>query len=186
MMNNSLYGSFRGPKFTDIWDTSIKFSLDVINSPLSILDEDTLAKLYYLLYACYGNSHIASSDVEQFKYKVYSLIFMYGPTWEKRLDIQKKLRELNEEELITGGRAIYNHAYNPGTSPSTSTLEELTAINDQNTTNYKKTKMEGYSILLSLLETDITKEFLDRFRTLFRTLAEPEEPLLYEMEDNII
>lgn len=184
-MNNSLYGKFRGPKFTDIWSTSTKFAADLKNSPLAILPDSTAIKLYYLLYARFGNSHIASFDVEQFKYKIYSTIFMYGPTWAKRLEIQQKLRELTEADLMTGGKAIYNHAYNPGTEPSTATLEELTAINDQNTTNYKKSKMEGYSLLLALLETDITKEFLDKFRPFFITVVEPEETLLYEMEDNI-
>lgn len=148
-----------------------------------MLEAADLKILYYLLYGQYGNSVIASSDTEQFKYKVYSIIFMYGPTWCKRLEVQKRLRELNETDLITGGKAIYNHAFNPDTAPSTSTLEELLAINDQNTTNYKKSKMEGYSILLSLLETDVTKEFLDKFKKLFITVVEPELPLWYEMED---
>lgn len=183
MMNNSLYGNFRQPKFTDIWGDIDTFLLDVQNSELSVLEAADLKILYYLLYGQYGNSVIASSDTEQFKYKVYSIIFMYGPTWCKRLEVQKRLRELNETDLITGGKAIYNHAFNPDTAPSTSTLEELLAINDQNTTNYKKSKMEGYSILLSLLETDVTKEFLDKFKKLFITVVEPELPLWYEMED---
>ena len=180
-MSNSLYGNFRQPKFTDIWGEVKEFVDDITNSPLNILSNQSLTTIYYLLYAHYGNSVIANSDREQFKYKVYSTIFMYGPTWEKRLEIQKILRDMNEEEIIAGGKAIYNHAYNPSTLPSTATLEELTAITDQNTTNYKKSKLEAYSILTALLEKDITKEFIDKFRKLFIVVVEPEEPLWYEM-----
>lgn len=181
-MTNSLYGNFKQPSFTDIWDEAEVFITDVQNSALNVMSYDELKIIYYLLYADYGNNVIASSDTERFKYKVFSLIFMYGPTWAKRLEVQKRLRDLTEEELLVGGKAIYNHAYNPDTKPSTSTLEELLAINDQNTTNYKKSKLEAYSILIELLKTDVTREFINKFKNLFLTVVEPERPLWYEME----
>jgi hypothetical protein len=78
---------------------------------------------------------------------MFSVIFQYGPTWEKKLDIQEKLRDLTEAEILAGAKAIYNHAFNPETTPSTASLEELNYINDQNITNYKKSKLEAYSIL---------------------------------------
>lgn len=181
-MLNSVYGSFRSPRFTDIWDTSDKFITDVTNSKLDVLDQSDLEVLYYLLYAAYGNNCIASSDTNQFKYKVYSTIFMYGPTWVKRLEVQKKLRGLSEEELLLGAKAIHNHAFNPDTAPSTSTLDELLAINDQDTTTYRKSKLEAYNILIELLDTDVTKEFINKFKKLFLQLVEPQDLLLYEME----
>lgn len=182
MRCESLYGNFRNPKFTDIWGEAEDFTTFITGTELNVMDEKELTTLYYLLYANYGNSVIASSDINQFKYKVASTIFMYGPTWAKRVEIQKKLREMSEEEIMKGGKAIYNHAFNPSSAPSTSTLDELLAINDQNTTNYKKSKLEGYSILSALLETDVSKEFIDKFKKLFLTVVEPEEPLWYEME----
>lgn len=182
MKCDSLYGNFRQLKFTEVWGKYSEFELDVNNSPLRVLDNKHLEILYYLLYAQYGNSVVASSDIEQFKYKVYSTIYMYGPTWAKRLEVQEKLRNLSEEELTTGAKAIYNHAFNPDTKPSTSTLEELLAINDQNTTKYKKSKLEAYSILIELLKTDVSKEFINKFKKLFLTVVEPELPLWYEME----
>ena len=181
-MYNSLYGNFRNPTFNDVYGDSTTFITAVKESKLSILDDQSLTTIYYLLYANYGNSVIASSDIEQFKYKVYSTIYMYGPTWAKRLEIQQKLRNLTEEEIITGSKAIYNHAYNPDTRPSTSTLEELLAINDQSTTNYKRSKLEAYNLLLDLLATDVTRDFIDKFKKLFLTVVEPERPLWYEME----
>lgn len=97
-----------------------------------------------MLYARYGNSSIANEDVNQFKYKVFSIIFQYGPTWEKRLDIQSKLRNLSDADILAGQKAVYNNALNPGTAPGTSSPEELTYINAQNTTSLKKSKMDAY------------------------------------------
>lgn len=72
---------------------------------------------------------------------------MYGPAWERRLEIQDTLRTMSEDELIKGSKQIVNHSYNPSTAPSTSTLEELTTINEQNTNNYKKGKLDAYAFL---------------------------------------
>lgn len=138
--------------------------------------------LFYLLYAKYGNNPIANRDVNQFKYKVFSTIFQYGPTWSKRIEIQEKLRALSEDDLIKGSKAIYNSAQNPSTKPSTSSLEELEYINAQNTTNYKKSKMDAYTQLWDLLATDVTSEFLNKFKNLFKTFVLNERPLVYVTE----
>jgi hypothetical protein len=185
MQNKSYYGSYRTRTFSEIYPDIESFVNDYNSNkiPAKFINNSTITTLFYLLYARYGNSHIAMSDENQFKYSVMSTIFMYGPTWEKRLEIQDVLRKLSEEEITKGGKAIYNHAYNPGTAPSTSALEELTAINDQNTTNFKKSKLEGYSTLLALLETDVTESFIGRFKKLFITVLAPDYPLLYETEN---
>jgi hypothetical protein len=186
---DTYYGGFRTRKFTDVYESADAFKEDIRASGMSInLSDQSLINLFYLLYARYGNSHIASSDETQFKYGIYSIVFMYGPAWEKRLEIQTKLRGLTEEELLAGGKAIYNHSYNPSTQPSTDTLEELLTINDQNTTKYKKSKLDGYGALMQLLETDVTAYFLERFKKLFIQVLAPDYPLLYvteEDEDNV-
>ena len=60
------------------------------------------------------------------------------------MDIQNKIRNLTEDEIRIGTKAIYNQAVNPGTEPSTGSLEELTSISAQNTTGYKKSKLDAY------------------------------------------
>lgn len=184
-LNPTVYGQYRTNSFTEIWDNAGSFADDYAECgiPQKLAKPETIDTIYYLLYARYGNSHIASSDQNQFKYKLFSIIFMYGPTWEKRLDIQDALRALPETDLLTASKIIYNHAYNPGTTPSTTTLEELEAINEQNTTNYKRSKLDAYATLIDLLETDVTAAFLDRFKSLFLRVAQPQEPLYYENEE---
>lgn len=185
-LRNSLYGNYRQRKFTQIWEDVDAFLKDYQSAGIPALISDTSAStLYYLLYARYGNSTIASSDENQFKYKVFTTIFMYGPTWEKRLEIQAQVRALDIEELKKGSIAIYNQADNPETAPTTQTLEEIEMINHQNVNKYKRSTAEAYGILLGLLQTDVTAYFLDRFKSLFLTVVEPELPLWYITDLNI-
>lgn len=183
---NSLYGNYRTRTFSqifpdvDTWTNEIKFKSAI----LCPLENSNIQTLYYLLYAKYGNSSIASSDENQFKYKVFSTIFMYGPAWQKRLWIQNEVNKLNLDDVIKGSSAIYNSAANPSTSPATDSDEVLPYINTQNTTKYKKSKLEGLAILNELVKTDVTLEFLDKFKKLFITVVQPEQPLWYITENN--
>lgn len=184
-MNDTYYGCYRTRTFADIFPDEDTFA-ELYNTgkiPQKLSSDDTIKTIYYLLYARYGNSHIAYSDEHQFKYAVLSTIFMYGPTWEKRLDVQEKLRGLSDDELRLGSKAIYNHAFNPSTAPSTSTLEELPTINDQNTSQFRRSLLQGYDALLTVLKTDVTLEFIDRFKRLFLLVVAPDYPLLYVTED---
>ena len=169
--------------FTEVWEDKDEFLSDYSGATQvgipAIISNTNATTLYYLLYAKYGNNPIANRDINQFKYKVFSIIFEYGPTWEKRLDIQGKLRTLTEDELVKGAKAIHNSALNPSTAPTTTSLEELDYINAQNTTNYKKSKMEAYAQLWELLDNDVTSEFVNRFKICFKQFVRPERPLLY-------
>ena len=174
--------------FTDVWSSAEAFKTDLQASPfanaISVTSPDNVSLLYYLLYAKYGNNPIANLDTNQWKYKIYSVIFQYGPTWQKRLDIQDKVRKLTEADIMAGSKAIYNTAINPSTAPSTAALEELDFINSQNTTNYKKSKMEAYGILWELLKTDVTEQFLSKFKVCFKKFVMPERVLKYVEDDS--
>ena len=188
---DSYYGGYRTRTFTQIFSddgetgTYEAFSAMLAQTPFA----DRIAAahidtelLFYLLYSRYGNSHISYSDEHQFVYSLFSIIMNYGPAWAKRLAIQDELNKLSLEEgsdIYRGSKAIYNHAYNPGTEPSTQTLTELPQINEQNTTNYRKSKLEGLANLEALIETDVTEEFLTKFRKLFIKVVAPDRPLLY-------
>ena len=111
---------------------------------------------------------------------LFAIIWQYGPNWAKNLEIQSKLRKLTDDEITQGSVQIYNQADNPSTDPSTDTSEFLQYIKAQNTSINKKGKLEGYALLDSLLKRDVTQEFLNRFKPLFKTVVEPEELLLYE------
>lgn len=148
--------------------------------PLSASEVTTL---YYLLCARYGNSPIANMDQNQFSLKLFSIIYQYGPTWSEKLKLQQALRELSIEDIQKGSKAIYNHALNPSTTPTTASLEELEYINDQNTSSYIKSKPEAISIKWELLKNDVTEYFLKKFQHLFLQIARPTRNIYYGTEE---
>ena len=142
--------------FCEIWDSSDKFLADYNNTgteftnqvPPTISQENALMT-YLLLFSRYGNNPIANYDVNQFKNKIFTIIWQYGPAWEKRLSMQEDIRNLTLQEIMTGTKTdwssegtqsqnnsgtdttINNHAYNPSTAPTTQTTNELDYIDQQ-------------------------------------------------------
>ena len=170
--------------FSEVYPSVEEFLLDYTNIGIpTIISMDSAKTLFYLLYARYGNSPLANRDINQAKYKLFSIVYQYGPTREKKLDIQEKVRNLTEDELMAGTKVINNQAYNPGQSPTTDALEELTYINNQTTQNYKKSKADAYMNLWGMLATDVSEDFINRFKVVFKQFVLPEEPLLYYDED---
>lgn len=170
--------------FNQIWNNYSTFKTDFSTSPFTgIITESNLEILYYLLYAKFGNSFITNLDENQWKFKVFSTIWKYGPTWEKKLEIQAELKglDIKSKDFLKGAKAIYNKALNPETEPSTTALGELTYINEQTATNYEKSKMDALTQLWSLIVTDVTDRFLERFAPLFKKIWNP--GILFESEE---
>lgn len=189
-MNNylhSLYGRTAACNqriFTDVFPDLTTF-MDFIGTDCKIplmIKQTNAETLYYLLYAKFGNSHIASSDENQFKYKLAQIIFSYGPTWEKRLELQEELRGLTEDELRLASQTILNHAYNPSTDPVNDTRQIMDKLDQQNVRYTDRGILDGYERLLILLDTDVTDEFLRKFSRLFIKFVYPGGHLYYESE----
>lgn len=158
--------------------------ISLVSGGVTPLTEDNVRATFYLLFARYGNNPIVNYDETQFKFKLMTVIATYGPVWERKKAIQKSLRDLSETELLQGAKQIYNHAYNPSTEPTTAELEEVTHINDQNTTNNKKSKMEAYSILWANLHVDATDEYINKFKNCFSRFVGDQHPIIYIEEDD--
>ena len=191
--NQELYGNQRNETFDDIFPSLDDFKKEYTECKLPLTEyfgdvsSEQVSTLYYLLYGKYGNSTIASDDETRFQYSLFSIVFQYGPTWVEQLKLQKEIRNLTLQELQTGGKAIYNTALNPNVAPTTSALEELPYINQQNTTNYAKSKADAYELKMNLLSSDVTEKFLGKFRKLFLKIVQPTVPLWYitdETEEN--
>ena len=188
-MNNLLYGNYRTRSFNEIYDNLVDFKIDFeyykgIGLNPNLLKSESINTIFYLICARYGNSHIANSDENQFKLKLFSFIFQYAPYWEKKLDIQSTLRGLTEDQLREGSKQINNLAYNPSTPPTTDTLDELETINQQTATKFKKSRLDAYGILSDILERDVTEEFIGKFKKLFLIIVEPQLPLWYVTDTN--
>ena len=167
-------------EFRDVFENYDQFQLASRESGFpELLKPINLKTLYHLLFARYGNSPIANRDIHQWKTKVFAIVFQYGPAWEKKLEIQQAIRELTDEELITGSRAIYNQANNPDSAPGTAALNELPYINSQSTSIHKRARIDAYALQLELIKNDVSEDFIKRFEHLFKVFVKEEHPLLY-------
>lgn len=182
--DGSLYGNYRTRTFADIFKSADNFYSEYNGAAIpNTISESSCKTLFYLLYSKYGNWSIASSDENQFKYCIWTTIYKYGPTWEKRLEIQDKLRNLSDTELLSGSVQINNHAYAPGEAPSTQLTDELSSVDDQRVSKYQRSKLDAYEYLYGLLKTDVTTEFINQFKGFFNPFAVPQLPLYYISED---
>jgi uncharacterized membrane-anchored protein YjiN (DUF445 family) len=192
---NSLYGSFRQKTFSSIYDSVDTFIEEYnnagINALASVIDPSgynnvfntsTLTAIYYLLYSRYGNSVIASSDINRFQEQLFSIVIQNVPAWLKKSQIQSKLRNLTEEEIETSYSSVLNTASNPNNVEDNNN-GELPYISNQNVSKSKKGKINAYKDYLDILSNDYTEIFISKFKKLFLTVIQPEEPLLYESED---
>lgn len=183
------FGAFPNRSFLDVFpdaDTFLtefkQFSDDI--SLYYTLSDSEVKFLYLVIYGRYGSEYIASSSLSRFKTSIFNVVLLEGPIYLKRLDVQKRLMDLlDDDEILIGGKAIFNKALNPGNLPSTADLEEIEYINEQNTTNYIKSPTEGYAMLLSLLQSDYTERFLRGFRKLFLRILAPNVTRLYDVEE---
>lgn len=157
---------------TPFWSAALSEGLD--NSDINLI--------FFLLTAEYSDSHIANLNEITFKYQVYSMIYQYGPTWKKEMTIQKTLRSLDGDALRIGSFLVRNHANNPGTPPNLGTDELLKTLDDQTTDKWQKSPLEAYNQLEELLRTDLTREFVNRFKRLFLTIVQPYAPLWFETD----
>ena len=316
MSNVEMFPQYDTKLMAEVWNSASAFLTDYQNAGIpTTISNQNATTLYYLLYARYGNTPIANYDENQWKYKMFSIIFQYGPTWEKRLDIQTTLRGLQISDLVDNGSLhelfshsgsesssktgsdnntrtlnttekntgtsavantgtdttastgtqsvshtgtvgttgetedIKNHAYNPSTSPAQNAYSPLTYINEQhatkndanstvtnnltdattndlqNQTTHNTTstttndlsradtgtikddrtitdavnaennsqnetttvmtagKLKAYEKLLELLETDVTGEFISKFKICFKQFVMPERTFIYVTED---
>ena len=150
MSNVEMFPQYDTKLMTDVWSQASDFLTDYQNAGIpTTISNQNATTLYYLLYAKYGNTPIANYDENQWKYKMFSVIFQYGPTWEKRLDIQTTLRGLQIADLIDNG------SYRALTSQSGSETSSKTG-SDNNTRTLNTTEKNTGTSALANTGTDTT------------------------------
>ena len=179
---DSFYGRYRTNSFNEEFPTVEDF-MDFFNNNQAFVPdiaESSARTIYYLLSARYGECTIRMSSYNRFKYELMSIIFQYGPTWEKKTETQQSLRNLALSDLQQGTLAVTNNALNPG-NKLTRADELINNVNNQSRTNYTKSKVDSYAQLYSLLEDDETEKFMDKFDKLFSIFSFPSDPLYYDI-----
>lgn len=179
------YGQYEALTFGDVFPTKDEF-LSVYDAadyfPKTITDANA-GILWALLTAEYKNSPIASTDDGRFILQVMKLIYVEGPIWEKRLNLQIELRGLTSDQMVAAAtsKVVQNRADNPSSYVASGTSEDsflLEQINTQTSQISKASKMSAIASLNMLL-ADVTTPFIEKFKPLFRTIVIYDEPRLY-------
>ena len=191
-MSNPIFPLYDTEIFTNIYNDVNTFITDYTTCGIpTTISQTNATTLFYLLYGKFGNSPIANLDVTQFKYKLFSIIWQYGPTWEKRLKIQEDLRNdainwsegestssstsasgSNSNTVTYGKKNITNHAYNPETAPGTGTNTELAYINEQQvSTDSGQDSNSGSNSQTIGTTTGKTLGLLDKYQWVWDLLA---------------
>ena len=150
MSNVEMFPQYDTKLMAEVWNSASEFLTDYQNAGIpTTISNQNATTLYYLLYARYGNTPIANYDENQWKYKMFSIIFQYGPTWEKRLDIQTTLRGLQISDLVDNGslHELFSHS---GTESSSKTGS------DNNTRTLNTTEKNTGTSSLANTGTDTT------------------------------
>lgn len=170
-------GRVLNPKFKEIFKTPVEFRNSFKASliyPSSALFPDTyIDQLFGHLQAYYYNSQIASSDVAQFKLKLFSIMATDGIIWCKKQEVLNKLLTLTEDEIRDGGLSWQNMAMNPGDfqDGKMGSDEFLDFIQNQNTFKKTNSKLDALSVYTYALHNS-TKAFIDKFKKLFMTVVD--------------
>lgn len=140
----------------------------------------SLKTLYWILYSRYCDNPIVNYSIINFKAKMVSNTYQKGPAWERKLSLQKSLRDLTETDLLAGARTIFNRAVHPEAEPGTDTDTELSYINAQDVSKQRRSKLDAYSYLQDVLKTDVTEEFIKSYAKLFSKFVSPTVTRIYE------
>ena len=160
--------------FKSVFDNDFdKYAKDCISAT-------SLKTLFWILYSRYCDNPIVNYSIINFKAKIVSLTYQKGPTWERKLALQKDLRDLSESDLLTGARTIFNRAQHDEGEPGTDTDIELTYINAQDVSKQRRSKLDAYSYLQDVLKTDVTEEFIKSYAKLFSKFVSPTVTRIYE------
>ena len=147
---NKMIPQYDTKLMTEVWSDASGFLTDYQNVGIpTTISNQNATTLYYLLYARYGNTPIANYDENQWKYKMFSIIFQYGPTWEKRLNIQDTLRGLQISDLVDNGsfKELFSHSASETSSKTSS---------DNNTRTLNTTEKNTGTSTLANTGTDTT------------------------------
>lgn len=174
--------------YNDIWEDAAAFVADYNTYEAAINNLNNIGDLYsaltwQLIASKYGNTPIRSNSVSQFKMSVFGIMFSEAPTFVKKLENQKKIRDLTEAQLEAGETSISNSAANPDEEPTTSTLDELKYVNHQNTVKQKRSKIQAIAMQTALLEEDLSESYVRKFASLFARVYVPADYIYPTEED---
>ena len=172
--------------FSDVWSTSEEFVADYRASGLNVaaITDTNLTVLYCQLFARHGSDHIRSNNSNQWKYKVFAIIFNKGPKWQAALLKQTELQNLTDEELTFLGRTMTNQSGNTTVVNEGGTITEdaLDTVDKQDVNITRGNKLVAIRAFIDSLQ-DVSSAFISEFDQLFSRVVFAPDTTLYDMNE---
>lgn len=141
-------------------------------TPLSNTDSDVpTERTFTLILYEFSDSHVALSE-ESFKRRFANDIYTYYKEFEETTKSITELMLLTDDEISTANTSILNIANIPELESSTN-IEEVNFVSQQQKTINKKGKLQIRREQLSNKRTFTVKTFIGRFRHLFIKILSP-------------
>lgn len=132
-----------------------------------VLSDDQTYQCYYLLMSRYYDSTFKLTDKDSIARRFGAILASYGAVWAKHKEINQKVRNMSEDEIIEGQTSVSNNASNPSIEPSTQTLEELTYIDNQLVNKTKRSKLNAYEQFKDMIDSEKDEWLINKFKDLF-------------------
>lgn len=168
--------------FKDIFTDYDSFSDWYADCGLSDDETDIPAKkTFQLIFNEYADSHVAY-DEEGFKNHFANDLYTYYKEFEATTKSISELMNLTDDQIAIGQTMIMNVADIPETTSSTD-VETVDFINNQQKTISKKGVLQIKREQLSNKRTLTVKTFLNRFRHLFIKILSPAFTTVFAEDD---
>lgn len=173
----------------DLYSSLEDFKTDLEGSYSALkpdVTDNTIATTYYLIIGRYGDSPILGYlDEGRWKLRLFTVYLSETPDWEVKTDIQKSIRALTTAEIAKGSVSIFNTALNPNTEPTDTSNEELSYINQQNTSRRTLNELDALLSKYNSLDSTINDRYLDKFAKLFSKFTTRDTPLHLYIDNEV-
>lgn len=153
--------------FEDVFKDEASFTQYLSDYSISLPITITASQLYNLFLDKYLNCTINFDTIEVFKRRFKIMLDDYLKEYAMRVATINKMYTLSDDELLVVNTFISNYANNPNFELS-DVYDELGYVSAQNNGINRFSKLDSYIKYLKALLPYGNREFLDRFKTLFK------------------
>lgn len=144
-----------------------------------ILTDTEIKELYYLLLSKYAYSHIRYTNVMSFKLAMFREINNMYPTILKYNQDQKKLREMDDNEIVQGTTVLSNAGMSDANNYTTQAENGAVKLAGQNFSKYTRPEIEARLVKLQGMQYNLTDQLFKALNKHFIQILEPNASLLF-------
>lgn len=158
----------------DIWQTQEMFYNDFMSSPFaSDIDnnyytQQDLFDVFWHLMSVYDESHYNYKTEDKCKLKTFHVVHEYLPIYLKRISLQKRIRDMTDEDLFDSGKQVMKSANTPDTEIDMNTLTTAHYADNIQVQNRQTGKLIALQQQYASIIDNVWDEFIQKFAFMFK------------------